>query len=605
MTRQRDHKRLLRRVFWNFKRRPRTRTESIADLLKWAKSTRDEKDKSIAGIKVVDGSGEGVRRSRDMRSEVQAANEAKKAPESSWVQLSPYGQFPNPAGLQTVNKSDAEAMVKEFKGFLNTPQRKMGLPWYIGHPDHPAFKETYKDQRAFGRVKALEARDTGLYGNVAWNEEGRKLLEQEAFNGHSVNWRMKKIGTEWHPFSLKSVGFTNEPAIPVEPVMLNEEQVECETFQFQANSLNYHHVNMNTTTANTFEGHAGRPGHVGGSLPMEASSADDHAAYADAHAGHANHSARAAEAAVRHAEGNDTDQATYNKVVEHADRANAHADMARVASIKAARAARKGDTEAAEKHSGEAAKNSALAAHHARRATFHSGKDAGNETAALPGSPIPGAAGVATNAALTVQSGKYAGIPVHLAKAMGVCPEAEDTANEKALSDYIAAHDKLASDHADLQKSHETLKAAHALTAKALAANEEAIKTAQSANEAMIIDATALFRAERAARINLLVDRGMKDGKIPPCDKVTWETAFANEFDATAIRLEAARAKLHTTSFTGNLGNRSSVVLATQSVANEIQALVREKTAKGATYDDAWSEVKREKPDLFKALAGK
>lgn len=140
-----------------------------------------------------------------------------------WVQLSPYGDFANAQGMQRVTFEDAQRIVEDFNRLSKIPQRIMGLPWYIGHPDHEAFKERYKDTRAYGRIKALEARSDGLFANVRFNDEGKKLVESEAFHGHSVNWRMRQDGSVWRPFSLKSVGFTNEPAIPVLPVLAANE----------------------------------------------------------------------------------------------------------------------------------------------------------------------------------------------------------------------------------------------------------------------------------------------------------------------------------------------------------------------------------------------
>jgi hypothetical protein len=95
----------------------------------------------------------------------------------------------------------------------------IGLPFYIGHPDHEAFKARYTDTKAYGRIKELEARDDGLYGNVKWSGAGKTMVNEEMFHGHSVNWRVRKdTDGNWRPFSIKSVGFTNEPNIPVMPI---------------------------------------------------------------------------------------------------------------------------------------------------------------------------------------------------------------------------------------------------------------------------------------------------------------------------------------------------------------------------------------------------
>lgn len=154
------------------------------------------------------------------------SNEAKADTADNWVQLSPYGRFPNASGLQVFTKQDALNICNEFTSAAAVGTRILGIPFYVGHPDHEAFKDVYKDKRAYGRIKTLEARDTGLFANVRWSGDAKQMIQEEAYHGHSVNWRMKKIGGEWHPVSLKSVGFTNDPQIPVEPITAANEKQE-------------------------------------------------------------------------------------------------------------------------------------------------------------------------------------------------------------------------------------------------------------------------------------------------------------------------------------------------------------------------------------------
>jgi len=164
------------------------------------------------------------------------ANVSAAIDDQGWVQLAPYGDFANVDSsgrrvIQRFTKQDAETIVNEFNSLLNVPQRLLGLPWYLGHPDHPRFRATHTDSKAYGRIKKLEARDDGLYGNVKFGAAGKALLDDEAFHGHSVNWKAMPNGKEngiqiFHPVSLKSVGFTNDPAIPVRPASLaNEDEL--------------------------------------------------------------------------------------------------------------------------------------------------------------------------------------------------------------------------------------------------------------------------------------------------------------------------------------------------------------------------------------------
>ena len=144
-----------------------------------------------------------------------AVNETTKL---RWVNIAPYGDWPNSQGMQRIQKADAVKMVNEFNSLIATPRKLLGLPWYIGHPDHPNFANKYKDTKSYGRIKQLEARDDGLYAGVKMNEDGEKILTNESFDGHSVNWYLKedpKQKNVWRPFRVKSVGWTNEPNIPV------------------------------------------------------------------------------------------------------------------------------------------------------------------------------------------------------------------------------------------------------------------------------------------------------------------------------------------------------------------------------------------------------
>ncbi len=143
-----------------------------------------------------------------------------------WVQLSPYGRFAHSSGDQLFTYEDAAKMVEQFNAASNLPQRALGVPWYIGHPDHPNFENEFQDKRAYGRIKRMEARSDGLWANVRWSGDGKKLIEDQAFHGHSVNWGVVKKDGFWRPVALKSVGFTNEPNIPVLPVTAANERTK-------------------------------------------------------------------------------------------------------------------------------------------------------------------------------------------------------------------------------------------------------------------------------------------------------------------------------------------------------------------------------------------
>ena len=190
-----------------------------------------------------------------------AVNEISSA--GKWCQLSPFGKFPNAVGTQVFGPADGAAVCNEFNSLPNIGAKAIGLPLYVGHPDHQSFAAKYSDNGAKGRFKSLVVRhnpncakcaafaaneyspatspepcsEHGLFGLLKLNTEGKSLAANEEYHGLSVNWRMKKVNGEWHPFSLKSVGLTNEPGIPVPAITAaNERQLMTESEKQAANS---------------------------------------------------------------------------------------------------------------------------------------------------------------------------------------------------------------------------------------------------------------------------------------------------------------------------------------------------------------------------------
>jgi len=171
-----------------------------------------------------------------------------------WVQLSPFGDFGNRTGnsrvIQRFRKEDADHICNAFNGTVRKVTQPFGMPFYIGHPDHPAFsgKPGHTDTRSYGRGKEMAVHhdancaackqfanatgqekapcpDHGLFVRMQWNPDGEHLLSNESFHGHSVNWAALPDGMEsgvqvYRPIKVKSAGFTNEPNIPVRPASL-------------------------------------------------------------------------------------------------------------------------------------------------------------------------------------------------------------------------------------------------------------------------------------------------------------------------------------------------------------------------------------------------
>src|SRR5262245_42243437 len=86
-------------------------------------------------------------------------NEISKETGEGWVQIAPYGEFPNDVGLQVFTRKEADAVVKAYN---EGPRRSMaekllGLPIFVGHPDVPEMSKEYPDKKIYGYIKGLEA----------------------------------------------------------------------------------------------------------------------------------------------------------------------------------------------------------------------------------------------------------------------------------------------------------------------------------------------------------------------------------------------------------------------------------------------------------------
>lgn len=139
--------------------------------------------------------------------------------------LIPYGEFPHKQGLQVFDRKAAEEMVANHGGFLNklaswARGKNASYPVYIGHPDLPGSKD--QDKRAYGWIEGMVAENEGLRLTVKWSDAGRELVENAHFKFYSPLWWTKPVKRGViRPVSLKSMGLTNDPNIPV-PALANE-----------------------------------------------------------------------------------------------------------------------------------------------------------------------------------------------------------------------------------------------------------------------------------------------------------------------------------------------------------------------------------------------
>ena len=136
------------------------------------------------------------------------------------LHLSPYGTFEHPEGLQSISSADAQRCIRQ----THTWRFRLGLkkiPVYLGHPDDPLFKSEHSDPRIYGYVKNLRADKDGLWVFVKFTKDGRSFLSKSPGQYLSPRWVLCKTEhqTAYHPERLLSVGLTQHPNLPVQPIV--------------------------------------------------------------------------------------------------------------------------------------------------------------------------------------------------------------------------------------------------------------------------------------------------------------------------------------------------------------------------------------------------
>jgi phage I-like protein len=153
-----------------------------------------------------------------------------------WVQLTPIGEFGHREGIQRIDAASVRRMENSFNSLLGKmKQRFVGVPFYEGHPDVPHLANMYPDKRAHGWIKAMQARvntpaqpGDGLWAQVDWTPTGKAFLENGNYKFHSPHFEAEEIGFErgrkvYRPTQVLSVGLTNHPNIPVNPLANTKE----------------------------------------------------------------------------------------------------------------------------------------------------------------------------------------------------------------------------------------------------------------------------------------------------------------------------------------------------------------------------------------------
>ena len=126
--------------------------------------------------------------------------------------------------IQRLTHESAGKMVAMFNSVRGKLTRRFGgLPFYVGHPDHPELEDKYADTKSYGWIMAMNAGTDGLALEVNWSEPGHVLVANAHYKYFSPFWLAKVVGMEHgkkiaEPTWLQSCGFTNNPNWPVYPL---------------------------------------------------------------------------------------------------------------------------------------------------------------------------------------------------------------------------------------------------------------------------------------------------------------------------------------------------------------------------------------------------
>lgn len=179
-----------------------------------------------------------------------------------------------------------------------------------------------------------------------------------------------------------------------------------------------------------------------------------------------------------------------------------------------------------------------------------------------------------------------------LAALLGLDPE---TATEESCTTALNALLEAGKTAKELPKEIENEKTARSIAETALA-NET---TARTAAETRATGAETSLAAERRARIDLVLDAAIRDGRITAAQRPAWANELGAAFDAKLTELANVKPSVHTDAKTKNLGQRKEV----KNAADEAVLLANERCAKnGGNWDAAWNSVRNERPDLFEKM---
>ena len=133
--------------------------------------------------------------------------------------IAPWGEHPNPAGMQVVDAAAAAALKRSvnvaWMRVCNLVRYGCAVPVFHGHPDEPvcALRDSESaDKTVYGKVTGLDADARGIYASVAWDCSAcRRLPKGLRF---SARWGMDALSAGRNrPSILLSLGLTKSPNI--------------------------------------------------------------------------------------------------------------------------------------------------------------------------------------------------------------------------------------------------------------------------------------------------------------------------------------------------------------------------------------------------------
>lgn len=135
-----------------------------------------------------------------------------RLPADGWYHLVPMGEFPHPSGVvQVVDREAVRAICNRFaqeQGRANFPGLLVDFDHFSDDPEKPT--------EAAGWVIGLQARDSGVWGQIRWSDAGEAAVKGGRYRLVSPVWLRRDCealgnAQRLRPLRLHKVALTNDP----------------------------------------------------------------------------------------------------------------------------------------------------------------------------------------------------------------------------------------------------------------------------------------------------------------------------------------------------------------------------------------------------------